>query len=92
MNGDVVRVELDGDETATGLIHGQHYVVKDVGDSDADGINDQFKIATYDANGTETTITMSAVNAENVTFTRVEKGLKLQAMDRDSNLRALRSL
>ena len=58
VNGDVVRVELDGDETATGLIHGQHYVVKDVGDSDADGINDQFKIATYDANGTETTITM----------------------------------
>ncbi len=87
VNGDVVRVELDGDETATGLIHGQHYVVKDVGDSDADGINDQFKIATYDANGTETTITMSAVNAENVTFTRVEKGLKLQAMDRDSNLK-----
>ena len=87
VNGDVVRVELDGDETATGLIHGQHYVVKDVGDSGADGINDQFKIATYDANGTETTITMSAVNAENVTFTRVEKGLKLQAMDRDSNLK-----
>ena len=83
VNGDVVRVGVDGDETATGLIHGQHYVVKDVGDSDADGINDRFKIATYDANGTETTITMSAVNAENVTFTRVEKGLKLQAMDRD---------
>ena len=25
---------------------------KDVGDSDADGVNDRFKIATYDANGT----------------------------------------
>ena len=87
VNGDVVRVGVDGDETETGLIHGQHYVVKDVGDSDADGINDRFKIATYDANGTETTITMSGANAENVTFTRVEKGLKLQAMDRDSNLK-----
>jgi len=86
-DGDVVRVGLHGDETSTGLIHGQHYVVKDVGDDDSDGVNDQFKIATYDANGTEQLITMSAAAAENVTFTKVEKGLKVQAMDRDANLK-----
>ena len=83
----MVRVGLHGDETSTGLIHGQHYVVKDVGDSDADGVNDRFKIATYDANGTVQLITMSAAAAENVTFTKVEKGLKVQAMDRDANLK-----
>ena len=30
---------------------------------------------------------MSAAAAQNVTFTKVEKGFKLQAMDRDSNLK-----
>ena len=83
----MVRVGLHGDETSTGLIHGQHYVVKDVGDADADGVNDRFKIATYDANGTVQLITMSAAAAENVTFTKVEKGLKVQAMARDANLK-----
>ena len=86
-NGDVVRVGLASNETSTGLIHGQHYVVKDVADNDGDGVNDRFKLATYDANGTATTITMSAAAAQNVTFTKVEKGFKLQAMDRDSNLK-----
>jgi len=86
-DGDVVRVGLDSAETSTGLVHGQHYVVKDVADADGDGVNDQFKIATYDSNGSATNITMSAAAAENVTFTKVEKGFKLQAMDRDSNLK-----
>ena len=72
-DGDVVRVGLHGDETSTGLIHGQHYVVKDVGDADADGVNDRFKIATYDANGTVQLITMSAAAAENVTLPRSRK-------------------
>ena len=86
-NGDVVRVGLASNETSTGLVHGQHYVVKDVADNDGDGVNDRFKLATYDSNGTATTITMSAAAAQNVTFTKVEKGFKLQAMDRDSNLK-----
>jgi len=86
-NGDVVRVGLNASETETGLIHGQHYVVKDVADNDGDGVNDRFKIATYSANGAETVIEMSNVSAEAVTFTKVEKGLKVQTLDRDSNLK-----
>ena len=86
-NGDIVRVGMLGTETSTGLIHGQHYVVKDVEDSNGNGTLDRFKIATYDANGTETTITMAGHNAANVTFTRVEKGLMVQSMDRDSNVK-----
>ena len=65
-------------ESSTGLVHGQHYVVKDVADNDGDGVNDRFKIAIYDSNGTAQNITMSAAAAQNVSFTKVEKGFKLQ--------------
>ena len=52
-------------------------------------MNDRFKIATYDANGTVQTITMSAAAQQNVTFTKVEKGFKVQTLDRDENLKGV---
>ena len=45
------------------------------------------KLGTYDANGTITVNCKCAVNAENVTFHKVEKGLTVQTMDRDANLK-----
>ncbi len=88
-NGDIVRVNLTSSETSEGIIDGRFYVVKDVRDSDSNGVNDRFKIATYDANGTVETITMSAAAQQNVTFTKVEKGFKVQTLDRDENLKGV---
>jgi len=88
-DGDIVRVNIANNETSEGLIEGRHYVVKDVRDSDGNGINDRFKIATYDSNGTVQTITMSAAAAQTVSFTKVEKGLSVQTLDRDENLKGV---
>ena len=84
-NGDIVRVDLTNTETSEGLVDGRYYVVKDVRDSDSNGVNDRFKIATYDANGTATNITMSAQNKAITKFTKIEKGFKVQTLDRDEN-------
>ena len=80
----MVRVGSSASETETGLIHGQHYVVKDVA-NDADGVNIG-SIATYTQTVLIDKVTMSnASNAEAVGFTKVEKGLKVQTLDRDEN-------
>ncbi len=78
VDGDIVVVDLASTETQTWLRTGQQYVVT----SAAAGT---FQLGTYDANGTITKVVASAANAGEVGFTKVEKGLTVQTLDRDEN-------
>jgi flagellin len=48
-----------------------------------------FSLSTFDANGTETKVINhgTADNTAAMTFTKIEKGLKIQTLDRDENLK-----
>ena len=81
VNGDVVKATLAVAETMGGIIAGKHYVVTDV-------TTNTFQLATYDANGTATAVaTTGNDNDATVTFTKVEKALNVQTVDRDENLK-----
>ena len=77
-DGDIVRVNLDAAEQQTWLTEGAQYVVTSAS-------NNTFELATYDANGTITKVDSSGGNDNDaaVTFTKVEKGLSIQTLDRD---------
>ena len=77
-DGDIVRVNLDAAEQQTWLTEGAQYVV-------TSATNNTFELATYDANGTITKVDSSGGNDNDaaVTFTKVEKGLSIQTLDRD---------
>jgi flagellin len=77
-DGDIVRVNLDAAEQQTWLTEGAQYVV-------TGATNNTFQLATYDANGTITKVDSSGGNDNDaaVTFTKVEKGLSIQTLDRD---------
>ena len=79
VDGDIVVVDLEATETQTWLRAGQQYVV-------TSAATDTFQLGTYDANGTITKVDSSnAQNAAIVGFTKVEKGLTVQTLDRDEN-------
>jgi flagellin len=75
-----VRVGLDATEQQTWLVEGAQYVV-------TSATTNTFQLATYDANGTITKVDSSggADNDAEVDFTKVEKGLSIQTLDRDEN-------
>ena len=77
-DGDIVRVNLDAAEQQTWLTEGAQYVV-------TSAANNTFQLATYDASGTMTKVDSSGGNDNDaaVTFTKVEKGLSIQTLDRD---------
>ena len=79
-DGDIVRVNLASTEQQTWLMEGAQYVV-------TSATANTFQLATYDANGTATKVDSSggADNDAAVTFTKVEKGLSVQTLDRDEN-------
>ena len=79
-DGDIVRVNLGALEDQTYLMEGAQYVV-------TSATADTFQLATYDASGTIDKVDSSggAVNTAAVTFTKVEKELSVQTLDRDSN-------
>ena len=79
-DGDIVRVNLDAAEQQTWLMEGAQYVI-------TSATADTFQLATYDARGTITKVDSSGGNDNDaaVTFTKVEKGLSLQTLDRDEN-------
>ncbi len=80
-NGDVVKASIDHAEQMTGIIAGNHYVV-------TDATTDTFKLATYDANGTATAVNFATSNnTQTVSFTKVEKALNIQTLDRDENVK-----
>jgi flagellin len=65
----------------TGIIAGNHYVV-------TDATTDTFKLATYDVNGTATAVNFATSNnTQTVSFTKVEKALNIQTLDRDENVK-----
>ena len=78
VDGDIVVVDLEATETQTWLRAGQQYVV-------TGATAGTFQLGTYDANGTITKVASTANNAGKVGFTKVEKGLKVQGLDRDEN-------
>ena len=80
VDGDIVRVNLANTETQTYFTEGAEYVV-------TSAANDTFQLATYDANGTIAKVDSNgaAVTAAIVKYTKVEKGLSLQNLDRDEN-------
>ena len=80
VDGDIVVVDLAQTETQTWLRAGQQYVV-------TSAQTDTFQLGTYDANGTITKVDSSNECAEccKVGFTKVEKGLTVQTLDRDEN-------
>ena len=80
VDGDIVRVNIASTETQTYFIEGAQYVV-------TSATANTFQLATYDANGTIDKVDSSggAVNAATVSFTKVEKGLSVQTLDRDEN-------
>ena len=78
VDGDIVVVDLENTETQTWLRAGQQYVV-------TSATAGTFQLGTYDANGTITKVASTANNAGKVGFTKVEKGLKVQGLDRDEN-------
>jgi flagellin len=82
VTGDIVRAELGAAEDQTWLTHGGEYVVTVLS-------NLQFSLSTFDANGTETKVINhgTADNTAPMTFTKIEKGLKIQTLDRDENLK-----
>ena len=64
-----------------GIIAGKHYVV-------TNAATNTFQLATYDANGTADAVaTTGNDNDGTVTFTKVEKALNVQTVDRDQNLK-----
>ena len=79
-DGDIVRVNLAATEQQTWLTEGAQYVI-------TSATADTFQLATYDANGTITKVDSSGGNDNDaaVTFTKVEKGLSIQTLDRDEN-------
>ena len=79
-DGDIVRVNLDASEQQTWLMEGAQYVV-------TSATANTFHLATYDASGTITKVDSSGGNDNDaaVTFTKVEKGLSIQTLDRDEN-------
>jgi flagellin len=80
-NGDVLKVSIDHAEQMTGIIAGNHYVV-------TDATADTFKLATYDVNGTATAVNFAnSNNTQTVSFTKVEKALNIQTIDRDENVK-----
>jgi flagellin len=80
-NGDVLKVSIDHAEQMTGIIAGNHYVV-------TDATTDTFKLATYDVNGTATAVNFATSNnTQTVSFTKVEKALNIQTLDRDENVK-----
>ena len=78
VDGDIVVVDLVATETQTWLRAGQQYVV-------TSAAANTFQLGTYDANGTITKVNASGGNAGKIGFTKVEKGLKVQGLDRDEN-------
>ncbi len=80
VDGDIVRVNIASTETQTYFIEGAQYVV-------TSATANTFQLATYDANGTIDKVDSSggAVNAATVSFTKVEKGMSVQTLDRDEN-------
>ncbi len=81
VDGDVVKATLAVAETMGGIIAGKHYVV-------TNAAADTFRLATFDANGTATAVaTTGNDNDATVTFTKVEKALNVQTVDRDENLK-----
>ncbi len=82
-DGDVVRVDLAGNqlEQRINFASGGQYVV-------TSATANTFHLGTYDANGTITKISGAAgANTQVVSFTKIEKGLKVQTLDRDENLK-----
>ena len=79
-DGDIVRVNLDASEQQTWLMEGAQYVV-------TSATANTFQLGTYDASGTITKVDSSGGNDNDaaVTFTKVEKGLSVQTLDRDEN-------
>ncbi len=79
-DGDVVRVNLAATEQQTWLTEGAQYVI-------TSATADTFQLGTYDASGTITKVDSSGGNDNDaaVTFTKVEKGLSIQTLDRDEN-------
>ena len=79
-DGDIVRVNLDASEQQTWLMEGAQYVV-------TSATANTFQLGTYDASGTITKVDSSGGNDNDaaVTFTKVEKGLSIQTLDRDEN-------
>ena len=79
-DGDIVRVNLDAAEQQTWLTEGAQYVI-------TSATADTFQLATYDSSGTITKVDSSGGNDNDaaVTFTKVEKGLSVQTLDRDEN-------
>jgi flagellin len=83
VTGDVVRAEIGNNETQTWLTQGGEYVVTVLS-------NTTFSLSTFDANGTESPLILEAPqedNADTMFFTKIEKGLKIQTLDRDENLK-----
>jgi flagellin len=81
VDGDVVKATLTAAETMGGIIAGKHYVV-------TNAATNTFRLATFDANGTATAVaTTGNDNDGTVTFTKVEKALNVQTVDRDENLK-----
>ena len=82
VTGDIVRAELAATEDQTWLTHGGEYVVTVL-------TSTTFSLSTFDANGTETALINhgAADNTGAMTFTKIEKGLKIQTLDRDENLK-----
>tara|TARA_B100001250_G_scaffold336577_1_gene303122 strand:- start:179 stop:2170 length:1992 start_codon:yes stop_codon:yes gene_type:complete len=80
VDGDIVKVDLHQSETIVYLKSGQEYVV-------TSAANDTFQLGTYDANGTVTKVESTGANAQAIGFTKVEKGLSIQTLDRDDNLK-----
>ena len=79
-DGDIVRVNLAATEQQTWLTEGAQYVI-------TSATADTFQLGTYDASGTITKVDSSGGNDNDaaVTFTKVEKGLSIQTLDRDEN-------
>ena len=80
--GDIVRAELAATEDQTWLTHGEEYVVTVLSAT-------TFSLSTFDTNGTETKVINhgKADNTADMKFTKIEKGLKIQTLDRDENLK-----
>jgi flagellin len=83
-DGDIVRANIVATEERTNVSEGSYYVV-------TSATTNTFQIATYDINGTISKVDgAGGANTGAITFTRVEKGMKLQTMDRDDNLKGAR--
>jgi flagellin len=81
VDGDIVRANIASTESRTNVSEGAYYVV-------TSATTNTFQIATYDVNGTISKIDgAGGANVGVTIFTKVEKGMKLQTMDRDDNLK-----